>query len=383
MGIVQDGDFIPFLTPVVAFDFYYHDVFMLTTIVPSGGPILGGTMVFIECERSAFTGAATHTCRFDKTMAPATILTGSSLRCEAPSHVEGSVTVTLGVNGSNFGAAGLAFVFSSTPLISEVSPLTGPEAGGSIVHLTGVGFSSTLSLACYFDNVPMPGRFISTTSIKCTAPVHSPRQVSLRVTDEQADSGMCAKRGLGHQRADPTVVLTGSSVQAYTFTYTQDAFISALVPNAGPSRALTNISVFGQKLALQSTCTWYAAESLSKATGEETQTVWISHSHVLCASPLDAFEVGPLFLTLAAPGVEITPLTFTILPAPSLNSMSPSVGPSMGGTLVTLRGAFMREDALRCKFGTEHAVARFINSSTLQCITPRSYGARHTMVSPT
>ena len=51
--------------------------------------------------------------------------------------------------------------------------------------------------------------------------------------------------------------------------------------------------------------------------------------------------------------------------------VSPTRGPSIGGTLVVLSGLNFRLDPnLKCRFGIEDVMATFINSTTIHCIAP-------------
>lgn len=382
--------FVALSTSQNRLQFTFHNLIELIRIVPSGGPTVGGTVVFVESQGNALVGVTPLTCHFDDTFVPATVMTSNSMRCVAPSHVEGKAKVSLGVNGSYIGMPHLVYTFSTTPVVSSFAPITGPQAGGSLVQLSGAGFRNTPSLGCYFGNSSVPGRFINTNAVICTAPQNPVGIVLLRVTNNNAIFGvhMAGRNQFYTPACMPGVAHVGShcmpiGVSSQVFTYTEDAVMVALVPTSGESQSDFNVSVYGRRFAPQSMCTWYGAQASKSATGTSTRMVWISHSHVLCASPSVLLDLGTLLLALTAPGVKMQGLLFTMLPSLVLTAISPSLGPNLGGTAVTVHGRFFKEDAsLVCMFGEVEVFTRLLDSSNLHCMSPpSSHEARLTMVS--
>ena len=240
--------------------FEYYESFTLTTISPPGGPTAGGTTVFIRGE--GFAQFLRLACRFGQDVVPATVLTSNSLWCVAPVHSEGRTQVAIGFQGNDFGVSNLLYAFFPAPVISGSMPLSGPQAGGSLVQVTGVGFWNSPSLECRFGNVSAQGRFVSPSAVNCSTPPHAAQAVWLRVTNDGTEFSM-------------------SNV---TFAFNADAVTSSLVPSHGPARRSINISVFGRSLVRQSKCVWHYASS-DVAITTPTETFWISQSHVLCATP--------------------------------------------------------------------------------------------------
>ncbi|CAE8648941.1 unnamed protein product, partial [Polarella glacialis] len=87
-----------------------------------------------------------------------------------------SVPATLGIE---------AFPLRLLPLlgISFVQPDSGPVIGGTLITVTGNGFTQQGRLSCAFDDsLYMDARFVNSTTIYCTTPAfHSPGIASLRV----------------------------------------------------------------------------------------------------------------------------------------------------------------------------------------------------------
>jgi hypothetical protein len=60
----------------------------------------------------------------------------------------------------------------------------------------------------------------------------------------------------------------------------------------------------------------------------------------------------------------------------AVDSIDPSEGPDVGGTLLTITGTdFQNDPVLQCVFDSWlHVNATFIDSNTIQCVTPPGYG---------
>merc|ERR1712224_438732 len=141
--------------------FEYHEAFVLLDLVPSGGPSAGGTSVVVHGDGfGRLVARSSISCKFSVKIVQATVLNGHSLRCAAPTHVEGDVMVRIGVNGTDFGTAYLRYTFLPLPIVSSSLPLSGPQAGGSQMRITGINFRNSFALACYFGNLSAPAKFV-------------------------------------------------------------------------------------------------------------------------------------------------------------------------------------------------------------------------------
>src|SRR5205814_257630 len=82
-----------------------------------------------------------------------------------PHAVDVSVTTAL---GSFSGTSTLVFRYS--PVVSKVSPNSGPMIGGTVVTVTGAGFEAVRGAAIYFGTHPATNVYC-TDSTSCTAAV--------------------------------------------------------------------------------------------------------------------------------------------------------------------------------------------------------------------
>ena len=334
--------------------FEYHEAFALTRVVPSGGPIAGGTTIFVEGEHFLLTSPLS--CAFGggsmtATTVAATVLTSTQLSCITPTSFEGPSQLQIGVNGSDFGVTYLTYRFYPTPIVSIASPLTGPQAGGNLVQIFGYGFRNSPSLACLLGNTSVPAHFMSSNSLNCSAPPHAPRVVAVRATND----------GIG---------MSPSNI---SYSYKEDMVASMLVPSRGPAQGPINISVLGRHLARASVCTWQnAAGGLGANNAMEvtTESYWMSATEVLCSTPSIVPPQSEILLTLVVPGSRIAGLSYSTVPDPFATSLTPSLGPDLGGTTVTVHGQGFDSTA-ECIFGESTRVfTRLIDSTRLQCIAP-------------
>ena len=71
----------------------------------------------------------------------ASLLSDESVVCNSSASAPGIVSVEVSTNGRDFSASGVLYERVSV-LVSDVSPWSGPELGGTLVTLRGEGFVS-------------------------------------------------------------------------------------------------------------------------------------------------------------------------------------------------------------------------------------------------
>jgi hypothetical protein len=330
--------------------FHYRPAFTLTSLSPAGGPISGGPVV-----RILGTGFVdeVYECFFGDTPVPATFLSPVELECTAPPHVPGPVNVTVASPAEDLdeveAAYRLRFEYQDAAYIESVSPMAGPANGGTAVEVRGWGFSATEGLQCVFDGqggrVLTNATRLSDSIVRCVTPLYpsAPCTVSL---DLEA-SGYTATRG---------------GVQ---FTFHPELEIESLLPATGPESGGTRVKVFGRNfLPFDLLSCRFGAAGLAPAR-------WLSSETLECISPpaLDTSAV----VTVSNNGVDFSDssTTFDYLPIVTVGPISPAVGSSLGGTLVTVQGNnFLNSSLLSCSFGSAVVPAAFVSASTAVCVAP-------------
>lgn len=178
-GTVDVVVFTPLgVTPnTVADNFTYTGGAFVSAVTPSGGPAVGGTLVFIS--GGGFTGATSVT--FGGIAAIPVVTSDSSITVIAPAHPAGTVDVIVFTPlGPSANTAADNYVYGQGPAVTGVSPSSGPASGGTSVVITGSGFLGATSVT--FGSTTVAGSVVSDTTIVVTSPAHAAGAVSVRVT---------------------------------------------------------------------------------------------------------------------------------------------------------------------------------------------------------
>lgn len=202
----------------------------VTSISPTSGPVTGNTLVTIS--GSGFTGATAVA--FGSTQASPASVTDTVITVETPAMAAtGSVSVQVDVpTGLSPVNSSVNFDFqAATPVsaasVTGVSPASGPLAGGTLVTITGTGFTGATAVA--FGTVQLAPASVTDTTITVQTLVAS----SAGTVSVQVD------------------VPTGLSpiTPSATFQFVPPA-ISSLSPATGPVTGGTTVTIVGSYLGL-------------------------------------------------------------------------------------------------------------------------------------
>jgi PGF-pre-PGF domain-containing protein len=135
-------------------------------VVPSSGPLAGGTTVSIS--GSAFAGATAV--NFGGTAAQSyTVINATSITAVSPAGT-GTVDITVTTSGGT-SATGTAdrFTYAPVPTVTGISPSTGPAAGGTTVSITGTAFTGATAVN-FGGTAAQSYTVIDATSITAVSP---------------------------------------------------------------------------------------------------------------------------------------------------------------------------------------------------------------------
>jgi hypothetical protein len=154
------------ISPVGAADrFTYQLAPTITKLSAKAGATTGGTSVTIT--GTEFTGATQV--RFGAGAASFTVLSPTSIIATAPAHAAGTVDVTV-TNSAATSATSTKDHFKYTPIVTSVSPSSGPLAGGTRVSVTGTGFAVGATTFKFGKRAASAVTCTSSTSCEMTAP---------------------------------------------------------------------------------------------------------------------------------------------------------------------------------------------------------------------
>lgn len=142
----------------------------ISSVTPDNGSTAGGTDVVIT-GTNFYTGTVA---RFGgvnctTTVLPACTVNCVTLECKAPARTAGVVNIVINNPDGQISTETVQYTYNSPPTITNVTPTSGPVAGGTVVTITGTQFVSGATVtiggvACATTT------FVSATSIQCTTP---------------------------------------------------------------------------------------------------------------------------------------------------------------------------------------------------------------------
>jgi hypothetical protein len=332
---------------------------VLSTLTPTSGPEAGGTNVTIT--GSGFSDV--EEVRFGDTPATSvTVVSDTELRVLTPAGT-GEVDVTLVDADGNESAANGTFTYTpvdvdnGVPVLSDLTPTTGPETGGTIVTVTGSGFTDVEDVL--FGDVPATSvTVVSDTELRVVAPAGT-GEVPVTLVD--ADGNESEANG--------------------TFTYVADdadngaPVVAGFTPASGPEEGGTVVTVTGSGFD--------DLESIRFGDVPAESVTVVSDTELRVLSPAGT---GSVDITLVdTDGNEtVAPGEFNYVPAdnepgegtvPLVTGFTPITGSEDGGTVVTVTGAgFTDADGVLFD-GNPGTNFTIVNDNTIRVTTPAGTGA--------
>ena len=149
----------------------------LSKLVPAGGPTRVSTSVTVHGSGFASYGAGQLVCRAGSTTVAGELLSGTQILCPLPESASvGPLAVAISLNGGSVGTYTMPIYYAvyTQPTLTTINPTQGNAEGGTLVTVTGSGFTALSSgltaLRCRFGSVSAEETtpdFISETEIHC------------------------------------------------------------------------------------------------------------------------------------------------------------------------------------------------------------------------
>ncbi|MBI2766858.1 MAG: IPT/TIG domain-containing protein [Chloroflexi bacterium] len=298
-------------TASVADQFTYANLaaIAVTSVSPSTGPASGGTGVVVA--GYGFMGATAVT--FGGSPAASfSVINDTTIVAVSPAHAAGAVDIVV-TSPSGTSATGAADVFTYTAasvVVTAISPVSGPVAGGTSVTITGSGFTGATAVT--FGGMAATSFTVqSDTTILALSPAHAVGMVDVQVTAPGGTSAVTA---------------------ADQFTYTGVISVTSVTPSSGPVAGGTVVSVVGSGFT--------GATSVTFGGVGATFTI-VSDTQITATAPAAS---GPGVVNVQVSNATNSSAVSSanrytyIAPGPTVTGLSPSSGPSGGGTIVTING---------------------------------------------
>jgi hypothetical protein len=258
-----------------------------------------------------------------------------------------NVTVTT-AGGTSATSAADQFAYVAAPTVSGVSPSAGPTAGGTTVTITGTNLSN--AAAVDFGTTAVTSfTSDSATQIVLLDPAGNTGTVNVTVT---------------------TAGGTSATSSADQFTFLAAPTVSGVSPSAGPTAGGTTATITGTNLS-NATAVDFGTTAVTRFTSD-------SATQIVLLDP--AGKAGTVDVTVTtAGGTSATSSAdqFTYVAAPTVSGVSPSRGPTGGGTTVTITGTNLA-NATAVHFGKTVA-SNVISDSATQIVVVSPAGKTGTV----
>ncbi|MQY30702.1 IPT/TIG domain-containing protein [Nocardia aurantia] len=305
----------------------------ITSISPTSGPALGGTSVTIT--GTGFTGVLAV--RFGILPALFIVNSATQITAVAPPGLPGTAQVSvIGLTGiSN----NVPYTYVAAPVLTGISPHSGPVTGGTTVVLTGLALTG--ATAVNFGGTPATSFTVdSATQITAVTPAGPAGLVPV------------------------TVTTPGGTSNGLPFSYAAAPTLVAITPPSGRATGGTTVVLTGTALN--------GATAVSFGGTPATSFTVVSPTQITAVTPAGA--AGTVAVTVTTPGGTSNGIPFTYIAAPTLTAITPATGPITGATVVVLTGTGLT-GATAVHFGLLPALSFTVDSATqITAVTPPGLG---------
>lgn len=316
---------------------------VVNSVTPNQGSSAGGTSVTIT--GSGFAGSSAA--RFGGTQAAGFVLVSSTKITAISPPGMGTVNVTVtGSSGTSTQTVPFTYVNAPAPIITALTPNTGPETGGTIVTITGSGFTGATQVR--FGTLASSFTVNSSGQVTATAPAGS-APVLVTVTTPAGTSNPAP----------------------FGYSAATTPFVTGIAPSQGPLAGGNTVTITGFRFTGATQVRFGALAS--------SFTV-ISDGQVNAVAPGGS---GTVPITVITPGgPSAGDVHYSYVATPTIVSLNPSEGPSSGGNSVTIVGTGFT-DVTGVLFGTFPAPFSVVSDTQIVAAPPAGSGTvMVTIVSP-
>lgn len=323
-------------TLVAGYKYVKDEKLSVSEVQPSSGPAAGGGLALIKGQ--GFKAGAKVTFGTVPAIAPV-VETDALITCTVPAGQPGAVPVTVeNLDGAKAALAdGYTYKVDAPLAITEVSPASGPVAGGGFVLVKGQSFVAGTTVS--FGGALATGVTVeSGTIISAVVPKGAPGKVDVVV-----------KTPAGKQ---------ATLVGGYEYVLLAKLAIAQVTPGSGPAAGGGLVVIKGQGFDGAASVTIGGAP----ATGVivETPSLITAVAPAGAAGPADVVVKNPDGASATLPDGYL----YVAASVLSVGQVVPSAGPTSGGGLVVVKGTGF-EPGATLRFGAVLATGVTVESASL------------------
>jgi hypothetical protein len=314
----------------------------ITLLSPNSGPVGGGNTVTITGTNLLPSDLVMFGIDGPHTPTP---VGPDQYSVVAPPGVLGTVNVEIFGLGGTSNLLPYTYVNVAAPTITSIdAPAAGPTGGGNTVTIKGTNLTGATTVSFGTTDVTS-GITASATQLTVAAPAHAAGAVTIRVTTPGG-----------------TTSSTGDSTNTYTYV-AAPTLTGIAAPAAGPTGGTNTVTINGTNLT--------GATTVSFGTTDVTSGITASANQLTVAAPPHA--EGAVTIRVTTPGGTTSSTgdstnTYRYVAAPSLTTLSPSVGRITGGETITISGSNL-SGATAVTFGATTITGADITNITTSSLT--------------
>ncbi|MGA8863485.1 MAG: IPT/TIG domain-containing protein [Gallionella sp.] len=275
--------------------------------------------------------------------AVSSVLTG--LVCGTTYHFQ-----VQGVNssGTSKGSDATFTTLACVPTVTAISPTSGTTAGGTSVTITGTNFTGATAVT--IGGAAATGiTVVNATTITATTPAGTAGAKNVVVT---------------------TPAGTGTGISLYT--YATAPTVTAISPTSGPAAGGTSVTITGTNFT--------GATAVTIGGAAATSVVVVSATSITAVTP--AGTAGAQNVAVTTPGGTATGINlYTYIAAPTVTAISPTSGPTTGGTSVTITGTSFTGATAVTIGGAAATSVVVVSATSITAVTPAgTLGAQNVVV---
>ena len=313
---------------------------IITQIEPSNGSILGGTYctligIFLTNVQHVIIGVNEATI---ESISNAIDYIEYYIYITTPANIVGSYSIKLlDINNKLLVESEVRFTYVNPPTITKITPNNVLSFGGTIVIIIGENFITLLSNPL---TITVGGYNVIDFTI------NSDIQITATIPAKELDS----------PSSQVLVINTTGGIASKSIIYVNPT-IDSISPNIGSSIGGTSITITGTN--------FYDYAPVQIDTNIATDIVVVNTTTITATTPWG--EAGLKNITVA----NITKVNLFTYVNPYIENISPSSGPTQGGTKITIRGQYFNSDIQSITIGTNSATSIvFIDTTMITLIIP-------------
>lgn len=311
---------------------------VVATVSPALGFDSGGTSVTVTGTNLSNTTSVTVG---GAAATNVTNVSDTQITFTSPSGTIGTRDLVVTTAGGGPVTSSDAFRYIGQPTITNVSPVGGPTTGGTSVVITGTNLTGTNSVSIGGVAATITGN--TDTSVTVTAPPNSAGVDNIVL---QTWSG--------------AATVTSSSA----YTYVTPPTITSFTPTTHLTSGSGTVTLTGNNLTNTTQVTIGGVAATNLTVDSPTQ--------VSFTVPAGTAGLSTVSLSTALGGTTSNSGTFRYIEAPTITSLTPTVGPIAGGTTVTVTGTNLANTTSVTVGGVEVTALTNISNTSISFTTALS-----------